>query len=126
MSANRFCVQIFPDRCTSTKQWESDMDKDNKESALPESAIAERRRLLTFGSVSAITAIGAVALSQRAEAQGCTLPCYPAVPAESGVTVVNSAYPPGDLRRYGADVTGVTDSTAAINAACACKGGGTG
>jgi Pectate lyase superfamily protein len=39
-------------------------------------------------------------------------------PAEiaAGVTPVNFAYPPGDVRRYGGDPTGVADSTAALQA----------
>jgi hypothetical protein len=39
---------------------------------------------------------------------------------------LNTTYPPGDLRRYGADTTGSTDSTTAINNACLSNGGGTG
>lgn len=44
---------------------------------------------------------------------------YPQTAAEAaaGVTPTNYAYPPGDLRRYGAVGDGVTDDTAAIQAA---------
>ena len=44
---------------------------------------------------------------------------YPQTPAEvaAGVTPVNYAYPPGDVRRYGAVGDGETDDSAAINAA---------
>lgn len=44
---------------------------------------------------------------------------YPQTAAElaAGVTPSSYAYPPGDVRRYGADPTGVSDSTAAIQAA---------
>lgn len=45
---------------------------------------------------------------------------YPRTAAEisAGVTPTNYAYPPGDVRRYGADPTGASDSTTAIQNAC--------
>lgn len=44
---------------------------------------------------------------------------YKQTPAEvaAGVSPPNLVYPPGDLRRYGCDVTGATDNTAQINSA---------
>lgn len=39
----------------------------------------------------------------------------------AGVTPANLAYPPGNVLRYGADPTGVADSTAAINSALLCN-----
>jgi hypothetical protein len=44
-------------------------------------------------------------------------------PQESanGITPTNYTYPPGDVRRYGADVTGASDSTTAINNALLCN-----
>lgn len=53
-------------------------------------------------------------------------------PAElaAGVTPVNFAYPPGDVRRYGALLNGTTDDSAAwqtaINVVCGVAGGGPG
>jgi hypothetical protein len=46
-------------------------------------------------------------------------PGYQRTAAEiaAGVTPTNYVYPPGDARRYGADLTGVADSTAALQAA---------
>jgi len=73
-----------------------------------------------FGSATAAAFVGS-----RAAAQTCTSPCYPATASESGMSL-NTTYPPGDLRRYGADTTGGSDSTAAINNACLSNGGGTG
>ncbi len=35
----------------------------------------------------------------------------------AGITPTNYAYPPGDVRRYGAALDGVTDDTAALIAA---------
>ena len=76
------------------------------------------------------SAAGVALLAETARAQTCTLPCYPRTQAEIDVgvtpTAAGLAYPPGDLRRYGADVTGGTDSHTAIDDACRCKGGGTG
>src|SRR5690348_168309 len=74
------------------------------------------------------TAAGAAVLPAIAQAQTCTLPCYARTPAEvsAGVVPVSTSYPPGDLRRYGADVTGATFSNTALVSACACNGGGTG
>ena len=48
---------------------------------------------------------------------------YPRTPNEiaASVTPTNYVYPPGDLRRYGADPTGTTPSDAAVSAACSCN-----
>ena len=78
---------------------------------------------------------GASVLSTRAQAQStCTTgPCYPPTPAETAAGFsINTSYPPGAWRRYGADPSGTTDSSTAINNAltvCAeafddCPGGG--
>jgi parallel beta-helix repeat protein len=62
---------------------------------------------------------GTAVLSNNAEAQSvCTAPCYPIMPAE-GSAVRNTAYPPGDVRRYGADPSGTNDSTTALRNAIA-------
>jgi hypothetical protein len=65
------------------------------------------------------SAAGSALLSERSEAQSCTAPCYAQTSAESaaGVTPTNTAYPPGNVLRYGADPNGSADSTAAFNAA---------
>ncbi len=72
-----------------------------------------RRRDLTI--VLAASATSAFA-ARNAVAQSCTSPCYVATAAEigAGVTPTNTTYPPGDIRRYGADPTGAFDSTTAI------------
>lgn len=69
---------------------------------------------------------GPALLTRQAAAQTCTLPCYPRTDAEvaAGVTPTNYAYVPGDVRRYGADPTGTSDSTTAINNAIAACGAG--
>jgi parallel beta-helix repeat protein len=62
------------------------------------------------------SAAGATVISQRAQAQTCTAPCYPRTPEEiaAGVTPVNLTYPPGHLYRFGTNTTpGTTDMTAA-------------
>ena len=65
------------------------------------------------------SAAGSALLTERAEAQSCIAPCYAQTSAESaaGITPTNTAYPPGNVLRYGADPTGSADSTAAFNAA---------
>lgn len=73
-----------------------------------------RRRDL---STALIAAAGPVVLSSTAQAQTCSLPCYPQTAAElaAGVNPVNLSYPPQDIRRYGnIDPTGATDNTAII------------
>ena len=62
------------------------------------------------------TAAGSTAVARRAEAQSCTAPCYAQTAAEisAGVTPTNYAYVPFNAWRYGADPTGVADSTAAL------------
>ncbi|HEY6927526.1 MAG TPA: glycosyl hydrolase family 28-related protein, partial [Steroidobacteraceae bacterium] len=53
------------------------------------------------------------------QAQTYTAPSYPTSAAESaaGVAPTNNTYPPGDVRRYGADPTGSSDSTTALQSA---------
>jgi hypothetical protein len=55
----------------------------------------------------------------NAQAQTGTAPFYAQTAAEAaaGVTPVNYAYTPGDVRRYGADPTGSADSALAIQSA---------
>jgi len=62
------------------------------------------------------SAAGAALLSKDAEAQTCTAPCYARTAAEiaAGITPTNLAYVPGDVRRYGADPSGTSDSAAAF------------
>lgn len=59
---------------------------------------------------------GSTVVTQRAEAQTCTAPCFAqtAVEIDAGVTPVNYAYVPGDVRRYGAVGDGVTNDTDAL------------
>jgi parallel beta-helix repeat protein len=79
------------------------------------------RRNLSFALLASGSA--AALMAKEANAQTCTAPCYALTPAETaaGVTTSNSnqAYLPGDVRRYKADPTGATDSTAALNLAIA-------
>lgn len=64
--------------------------------------------------------IGAAAYSalraDPAAAQSCTPPCYAQTSQESaaGVVPANTAYLPGDVRRYGADPLGSLDSTSPL------------
>jgi hypothetical protein len=69
--------------------------------------------LLAWGAAPAVA-------PWTARAQTCELLSYDRTPAENaaGVTIVDSSRCPGDWRRYGADPTGNSDSTAAIQAAC--------
>jgi parallel beta-helix repeat protein len=73
-----------------------------------------QRRDLPMGLLA--SAAGAALLTERAQAQTCVTPCYPQTSQESsaGVTPANTAYLPGDVRRYGADPSGVADSTSAL------------
>jgi hypothetical protein len=73
-----------------------------------------RRR--DVASVLGATAIVMAAGSQKAAAQSMcsTGPCYPLVSGESAAWITNYGYPPGDLRRYGADVSGVSASDTAL------------
>jgi Pectate lyase superfamily protein len=70
------------------------------------------RILLTSAAVPLLTAKGATAQTGSA-------PYYPQSAAESsaGVTATNLNYQPGNVLRYGADPTGIADSTAAIQGA---------
>jgi hypothetical protein len=73
------------------------------------------------------SAAGSALLASNAQAQACTLPCYPVTAAETGasVTPVNLEYPPGYVYRYGTNTTpGTTDMTTAINnCAKVCRAG---
>ena len=77
-------------------------------------AVMNRRDLFPAGL--AATAMG-VALTNRANAQeACVAPCYEITPLEisKGIEPTDYQYPPGAVLRYGADPTGLNDSTQAI------------
>lgn len=73
-----------------------------------------RRR--DISKVLLASSVGSVLLQERAEAQTCNPPCYARTAAEiaAGVTPVNYAYVPGDVRRYGAMGDGSTNDSSAI------------
>src|ERR1700761_7928093 len=67
-----------------------------------------------------IASSGATMVATRsADAPTSNTPDFATTAAEraAGVTPVNPAYMPGDVRRYGADPTGSADSTVAIQTA---------
>lgn len=73
------------------------------------------------------TAAVSTAVTQRAEAQTCTAPCYPQTAAEvaASVTPVNLAYAPGVVDRYQTNTTpGTTDMHAGITTAALVTGYG--
>jgi parallel beta-helix repeat protein len=76
-----------------------------------------QRRDLSKVLIGAAAASAVIAIP--AQGQTCSTPCYPqtAIELAAGVTPANTAYLPGDVRRYGADSTGSTDSTSALAAA---------
>lgn len=59
---------------------------------------------------------GTALIARSAQAQACTPPCYPQTSAEiaQSVTPANTAYPPGNVRRYGALGDGTANDTQAI------------
>jgi len=77
-----------------------------------------RRRDISAALWATATA-GTTLAPLRAQAQSCTLPCYPQTPAEAalGISPVATQYPAGDVRRYGATGNGSTDDTVAITQA---------
>jgi hypothetical protein len=92
--------------------------------ALPGSSLASEYELTSANPIIIGTSSITFALRYGANAT------YDRTTAEisSGVTPVNYAYPPGDLRRYGCDVTGATDNSTQISNAilAAVASGGTG
>src|SRR5215469_12817138 len=68
-------------------------------------------KVLAFSAFTASTADSAAS----AEAP-CSSPCYPPTKSEAvnGMPPPDLRYPPGNILRWGADQTGVRDSTAAI------------
>src|SRR5579862_430543 len=89
-----------------------------------------RRRDLS--KLLVVCAVAPAAAPWKAWAQSCAAGNNQPTPAEvsAGVKVIDASRCPGDWRRYGADPSGRTDSTAAIQAACranqlAFDGGGT-
>jgi hypothetical protein len=73
-----------------------------------------RRDLAKAFAFSALTA--SVAGSAAGAESPCSSPCYPPTKSESvnGSPPADLSYPPGNILRWGADQTGVRDSTAAI------------
>jgi hypothetical protein len=70
---------------------------------------------------------GATLLSQEAQAQTCSPPCYPITAQElsAGQTPTDYSYPTADIRRYGGVGNGSTDCTTALqNAAAVSAAGG--
>src|SRR5581483_8822214 len=65
------------------------------------------------------SATGLALLPRQSAAQTCTAPCYTQTAAEAAasVTPVNPSFPPGDVRRYGAQGDGVANDAPAIQAA---------
>jgi len=74
-----------------------------------------RRRDLSKALLASASAASLYGAEARAQAT-CNEPCYPSTPAESvnAVPPSNRAYPPGNVLRWGADPTGMRDSTSAI------------
>jgi Pectate lyase superfamily protein len=71
--------------------------------------------LLATSATAALGMKGSAAQTSTGSGIG-TAPCYARTAAEvaAGVTPTNIAYQQGDVRRYGADPSGATDSTTAI------------
>jgi len=83
-----------------------------------------RRRDISKALLAAATASGATAIVKRAEAQTCVAPCYADTPAEMAAAhvlgvqtiVVDKAYPPGTVDRYGPNSSpGTSSMGAALN-----------
>ena len=70
-------------------------------------------RRSAFGLLSAAAAGSTLVTTPAMSQSTCTLPCYPLIPAEQGMTLSEAAliYPPGNLRRYR---NGESDWTAAL------------
>lgn len=85
-----------------------------------------RRREISKILFASATVSGASALSQKANAQTCTAPCYAQTAAEAAasITPANYTYPPGAIERYGNMSTSSASATAnrkAIQAALNCN-----
>lgn len=80
--------------------------------------LADRRVIVHRRDMSKalFASAGTVLIAKSAQAQTCTPPCYPqtSIEAAQSITPVNMAYPPGNVRRYGALGNGTTDDTQAI------------
>jgi len=76
--------------------------------------VSVRRRDLSKALLVSLSALAPHARARAAAA--CNEPCYPPTPAESinGVPPSDLSYPPGNVLRWGADPTGKSDSTRAI------------
>jgi len=71
---------------------------------------------------------GAALVSERAQAQACTPPCYPITAQEvsAGQTPTDYSHPTADLRRFGGIGNGSTDCTLALQRAAAVSAAGGG
>jgi parallel beta-helix repeat protein len=69
------------------------------------------------------TAVGTVAPTHKSDARTETAPSFAQTAAEAAaaVTPANSSYLPGDIRRYGADPTGIQNSSSALTQALLCN-----
>lgn len=63
------------------------------------------------------TVAGSALAARPAQAGSCVPPCFPLTPTETAGVIVSYEYPPGNVRRYGADNTGTTSSMTAFNRA---------
>lgn len=73
-----------------------------------------RRR--DISAVLFASAAGSTLLAKQAQAQSCSLPCYPRTPAEISGSIMpsNFEFPPGNVKRYGATGNPSGDDTTAI------------
>jgi len=78
-----------------------------------------RRRDLSKVLFASAAGTAMLAASSRSQAQVCSAPCYPITPDEAaaGIAPINTAYPPMNVRRYGASDAGGYSDNAFMNAA---------
>lgn len=87
------------------------------------STVNRRGKYLFFNAVTGAVEYAASVIGQTLSQSVIAQFLNPQTAAEitAGVASVNFIYPPGDVRRYGADPTGVLDSVPAFQTAIACN-----